>query len=408
MSVFSLALNELRGTILRPAPLFLSIFIPFMLALVVFSIGVSLKEDIPIIEVAIVDEDQTFETKALVKQLSNEEDIQEVLQLTTVDEAEARTMFASGDTPAIIHIPADFTSSLRAGENTPLRVITNQHTPLQANMVELLLSSGSQYISASQSAVNTVYDLYLKDIPVNQRKERLQQTIITYTLFALNRNKAFDTEMVPSGTNSGWAIHLCVSVSITMLFICGLILQWLQASFLSTAMKHRLRAFHVTELQLYIAKSFKWLVVCSVCSLIASYSTFFFDVNSDVSIQQSLLFIMVGIFIASFLSCMEGVVQQPHIRSCMLLVIGFVAMGAGGVWIPSIYLPSYVETVWNPFAASYLLMENVLMNEPLSTQVIAPLIIVSLLLWMFGLLGAVRRERQQSYVPFFTSSKMEN
>lgn len=87
------------------------------------------------IQVAVVDEDQSPETRTLLDQLQKEGALGESLSLIPMTEGEARKAMENGSAAAIVTIPPGFTNDLRHGENRPIHVMTSSEKPLASSMV---------------------------------------------------------------------------------------------------------------------------------------------------------------------------------------------------------------------------------------------------------------------------------
>lgn len=76
-----------------------------------------------------------------------------VISLEFLEPEEAHIRLAAGDIPAFVELPADFTSDVFYGINSPFTVHVDGRFPLQGSLVQLLASGGIAYLSASQAGV---------------------------------------------------------------------------------------------------------------------------------------------------------------------------------------------------------------------------------------------------------------
>ena len=405
MNVFSLWKYEMRATIRRPAPLFLAFLLPIIVLLMVISVVFSLfQDDRTLIQTAVVDQDQTFETKSLVHQLAEDERMKEAMNLTSMNKSKANEMFANEEVTAIIEIPKGFTKSLRSGENDPIKVITNQEQPLQSTLVNVLLESGANYISASQSAVNTVYDLHIKSLPEGEQEGKLQQLIVTFTLFALSRNEAFETELIPAGTGIGWELHGMISVMVTFLFLFSAIYQLADTRVEKKSMQLRLRSFNITSLHDYLIKSVKWFITISIVGLLFFLLSSFIERTPAFSWKMGFAIILSSLFLATFVSAFYSILKHSLIRGGALLLTGLFGIGVAGVWVPAIYLPDALLFEWNPFSACYVLFQYCVTDDSSITPMIFILLVWSIALWSFGCLLTQWKERRHAYLSRITAS----
>lgn len=370
-----------------------------------FSVVFSLfQNEEQLIQTAVVDQDQTFETKSLVNQLADDGRMKAAMNLRPMDRSKANELFSNEEITAIIEIPEGFTQSLRRGENDPIKIVTNQQQPLQSTLVNVLLESGANYISASQSAVNTVYDLHIKSLPEEKRNGKLQQLIVTFTLFALSRNKAFETELIPAGTSLGWELHGMISVMITFLFLFSMIYHLADTRMKNKNMTLRLRSFNITDLHDYIIKSVKWFLAITLSGILFFVMIGFTDSIPAFSWKIGIAIILCSLFLTMFVSAFYGILKHTLIRVGALLTTGLLGIGVAGVWVPSNYLPSSLLFAWNPFSACYVLFQYSVTNESSITPMIFILLVWSIVLWIFGCLITQWKERRHAYLSRITTS----
>ncbi|KGX83807.1 ABC transporter permease [Pontibacillus marinus] len=405
MNGFSLWVYEMRAALRRPAPLFLSFFIPILLlGLVLLSVYRLVPQNEENIQAAIVDLDQTFETKALVNQLSEDEEMKKALTLLPMSSEKADEDFKSGNLAGIITIPKGFSKSLRIGENDPIQVITNEKQPLSSNMLKLLLDSGAMYISASQSAVNTVYDLHIKELSDSgERSQKIQQAILTFTMFALSRNDAFSQEELKSGSRIGWKAHGLLAVLLTVISSFALFFHWFESKHAPSSLLLRLRSYHITQPQLFRVHWGKGFFLISIIGCV--YWGLATQWSNLLSVESALVTILMAAFMASLLACCRSLINHIGLRMVALLLVTLIGLGAGGVWVPSLYLPEYLSSaVWNPFGILYSLYEQNMMGKDFSKVLLVQIVVWILLLFVSGLLFALRKERRHAYVSYFERS----
>ncbi len=141
------------------------------------------------VEILVLDDDQTFETKSLIKQLQDDETIEGDVILSEGQKDLSFYLEHPESYAAIVQIPKGFTKQLRSGVNESIHVYLNEKLPLASNLAYLLLESGQDYISAAQTGVNTVNHFYVQNMEdAKERQQFLQQSIIHFTTFSLGRN----------------------------------------------------------------------------------------------------------------------------------------------------------------------------------------------------------------------------
>lgn len=368
----SLLLYELSAMIRKPVPLFLSLFLPFFLLGVIGFTAYSFTQTENItIEVAIVDEDMTFETRALIHQLQDEEELKETLTFIPKDKEGAEHAMEIGEISGMLLIPEGFTKDLRVGKNTPITVITNKNQVLNSYMIKLLLDSGAQYISAAQSGVNAVYDLYIKDIEQsNQRSELTQQTIISFTLYALSRNDLFEKEIVNLGSSLGWTSHIMFSYLLTSTLLSIILYQFLTYRKYENSIIERLRTLNILQVSQVWNKLLSYtLFIWFSCLL---YSVILESIvnqinGSWVDFPLQITLLIFSLLLSSIAVLIETIFKDIGVRCALLLTIVCTEYLLSGIWIPEIYLPQGIREVivYQPFYSLYEAYEQNLLTDML-------------------------------------------
>ncbi|MCA0970689.1 ABC transporter permease [Halobacillus litoralis] len=403
MNGFSLWRYEMRAAAKRPAPLFLSIILPLViLGLVFLVLQGFVEEGREPVEAAVVDEDDTFQTNALINQLSAEERLSQALNLIPMDEEQAEAAFENGELAGVMTIPEGFTASLMNGENDPIDVMTSADDPLDATMLEVLLDSGANYISASQSAVNTVYDLHIRDLPQDERSSRLQETIITYTLFALDRGDLFSEETVTTGASIGWEKHAYLAALITFLFLFLVMYQMLDGKKADGSMVMRWRMVDVTFVHWTVVKQLKWglmtLAVLELLVWVVGRTDAAF--TSSLTLHLSLLF--TAVWVSAFAGFLYSMQVPPGLRFLFFFVVTIVGLLSAGAWVPSLYLPEWLSVEWSPYQLTYDGLRAGMLDEDERGH------LFGLALWGVGLtslsiLIALGKEKRDAYISILTS-----
>jgi ABC-2 type transport system permease protein len=154
----------------------------FMYALSPYLDKSSFIEPFPI---AIVDKEDTTQTRILINQFEEISIFSEILRM---DEPEAMRSLREGEIGGIIIIPEDFTNSIAFGENNPATVIGNNSKPLQAYIVKNISQSAVNLVTAAQSAINTIWYYDTKaGITEEERDSRFNSAVMEYMLQALAR-----------------------------------------------------------------------------------------------------------------------------------------------------------------------------------------------------------------------------
>ncbi|MCP8615320.1 ABC transporter permease [Salirhabdus salicampi] len=401
----TLLFHNVKQIIRQPA-LFISVLLfPFLLlGFLFFALYQLTEENTEHIVTAYVDEDDTFYTNAILAQLQDEEGFREAVQLVSMTEEEALTKLDENEIVAMIHIPDGFSRDLRRGINTPITLISNEQKPLPASMMKMLLTSGANYISAAQSAVNTVFDQYIVTIPSsNERRELLQQVIVQYTLFALNRNDLFVVEETEIGTTLGWYNHGTIAYLLTGIIVAGILFHFFIQQNFGRAMLERLRSIHITGRSIFYSQLltyfFVMFVVFNIVSLvIGKHQTIDWLYHN----QWWVICGLVSLLAAVHFSLLDWLIQNVAQRTALLSVVLFLALFLNGFWVPALYLPEWLRVVmkFSPWHQLYIGVESLIHNGSLASFTIMIVIVHSIILILFVHVLLSVKEGKDGYISF--------
>ncbi|TCT18005.1 ABC-type multidrug transport system permease subunit [Melghiribacillus thermohalophilus] len=319
------------------------------------------------IQVAVVDEDQSPETRTLLDQLQKEGALGESLSLIPMTEGEARKAMENGSTAAIVTIPPGFTNDLRHGENRPIHVMTSSEKPLASSMVTILLESGARYISAAQSGVNTVYHLYIKALDSREeRSELLQQVIIQFTLFALNRDQLFFTEKISLGATVGWIQHGVIALMFTGFIISSMILQTIFNRTINCTIQERLIAMNVGSAVYVFSQFLLYLTYFSMqLMVIALLLSKVFTMPWLISLPAVVTCLGLALATASILSLTDIVIASPSVKMTINAILFATGSLLSGILIPEIYLPEWMNQLspYLPWTWIYQSFETIITDN---------------------------------------------
>ncbi len=392
----------------QPVLFFLIVLFPFFLlgSLAYVISEMTTEEDRASIKVAVVDLDQTFETTTLVNVLQKEEGLQEALSIIPMSMEDSEAKLKSNDILATITIPDGFSRNLRSGNNIPIQVTTNESQPIEANMVKMLLDSAAYYISAAQSAINTVNDLYIRDMPDDEnRKEYLQKLIVQYTLFALNRNTLLQTEEVGEGSMIGWSQHFGIAILLLSTVLSSILFQNFTFKREDDNIKERLRALHITPfvsiISQFLIYTFFSTITIVILSLIVNA---IYPLGWLLSIQVLTTWMLFSIVVGTFLTVLDVMLHGPSSRSGIGAVGFLLLFLLSGIIIPSLYLPEWVQTIgsWIPFTYVLTALEDVILGATTPILQWGKMLVVSFLLILFITIRVWMKEGRDAYLSYST------
>jgi ABC-2 type transport system permease protein len=258
----------------QPLPLVVMMLFPLLILSVTYLGLKPLLEEKQWVEpfgVAIVDEDQTFETKLLMKQYENSEELNAVLSFTKTDAGEASELLAKNKIAGMVIIPDGFTNGIRNGKNIPVTVIGNPEKPLQAGLLKQVMTSNANLISAAQSGANTAFH-YLRKMGLSREEFSVyRDTIITdFTLHALNRNIIYETKTINAFGGLTTLHFYSLSGLLILLMIGGLFSMSLMSRGEQAALRERLIMQGVRASVLFLGNTFSVFILLLMQSSVLS------------------------------------------------------------------------------------------------------------------------------------------
>ena len=139
--------------------------------------------------IALVDNENSTQTRIVSKQLEQLSIFKEILK---VSESRAKELITENRMASAVIIPKGFSDSIVVGENKPVTVIGNKAMPLQSYVVKNIIQSAANLVSASQSAINTIYYYNEKaGLGGKQLEDQFNESTMKIFLEALSRNEIF-------------------------------------------------------------------------------------------------------------------------------------------------------------------------------------------------------------------------
>ncbi|WP_408007909.1 ABC transporter permease [Pseudalkalibacillus sp. A8] len=250
MRAFTLAQTQLKEIFRKPIAWVVLFLMPFaLIGFLLYGLENVIKSEslLPPFEVAVVDKDDSPETRLLIQQFQDDDELQALITFRKVNEEKAQSLLAENKIAAILIVPEGFTNGLQFGENKPVTVIGNEQRPFQTALFVEMMNSAANLVSAAQSGVNTIYD-YLKDQNLSHSyvMDVSDQMIFDFTTFAFGRKQMFEKESVQSFQGVTPLKYYSVSGFIFLLLLTGLLTMGLTSS-TNTRIEERLRTFGVSS-----------------------------------------------------------------------------------------------------------------------------------------------------------------
>lgn len=141
------------------------------------------------------------------------EDVAQYCRIVSMDEEAALAALARGEAAAVLDLPQDFIRGVMWGENPDLRLIVSGDRPLEALLLLWVGQSASDILSAFQSGVYAVLDLYEEAPPPGLTRDQVVFDInLRYISLALDRTGMFQTRELSATRTLPVPLHYALAL----------------------------------------------------------------------------------------------------------------------------------------------------------------------------------------------------
>lgn len=311
--------------------------------------------------VAVVDLDQSLETRIIFQQLASSDDFKGVVQFLTVDMDQGLGMIEADEVAALVVIPRNFAANMRAGRNIPIEVVGNPQRPLQYRLFLTTMKSGADLISAAQSGVNTVYYFLKDEVGQSTLNSEVNQAIIDFTLQSLGRRQIFAETMLTETGTFHLEEYYVAAASVVLALLMGLYLLSVIRQDFSPNVEKRLLASGLGPAAKITAK-FTVIFALLCAQLIIIVALYLLVLQGRVtgnwlSLSITLLFMAASVsMLFTFLSSLS---MHPYMELSLGIGLVLVLAVLGGNILPLTFLPPWIG-VWSKFTFAYWMREGFL------------------------------------------------
>jgi ABC-2 type transport system permease protein len=381
----------------QPFPLFAMMLFPILLLGITYLGLKPLLQDKQWVEpfsVAIVDEDNTFETKLLMKQYEESEELQSVLSFKKTDAEEASELLAANKIAGMVIVPDGFTNGIRQGINIPVSVIGNPERPFQAELLQQVMVSNANLISSAQSGANAAFHYLRKmGLPSDEFRTYRDAIITDFTLQALSRNKIYETETLSALGGITSLEFYSVSGVLILLMIGGLFGMSLTARSEQAALRERLSLQGVRSGVFFMSNILSVFVLLVIQSIILV--SLFYSVTKTWNIPATVIFLAYCLAVSSLFAVCQELFQQNGAKwgAGIILVTGITA--TSGSVLPLSYLPEMWRSMsfLNVLHHSHNGLVDTLFADSVSWTLVGLLLSFSVVLWILGFIIITIKKR---------------
>ncbi|WP_338779015.1 ABC transporter permease [Metabacillus sp. FJAT-52054] len=353
------------------------------------------KERLEPFKAAIVDQDETFQTGYVIKQLTDNKELTRVVKPVVTTEENARKLLEENKIAGMAILPENFSKTIMNGENVPLTVIGNENKPLQAYLFRQVMESAADYTSAAQSGINTIYDFMLReDLSSEVRKTEYKKDVLSFSLHALGRNEIFDETEEGSLFLKNILSYYGISIFTLLFMVWAYQILLFMRGQITSGIRTRLLLYKMSAWRLSLSE---WLAASVfLLPLLAAgvYALKAIDIwNGERMLEigaGSILILLIFTALFGFVSSIFTSDRLFQLVSAVFISTGCVL---GGHFIPSFYLPAWLEPYSLYSINTYALDLTYALFEG-GTANFGPLLILLCALIILITLGAFLREKR--------------
>lgn len=173
--------------------------------------------------------------RQLEQYMGDMEDLAQYCTIVSMDQAQALKALERGEVAAVLDLPENFIRGVMWGENPDLRLITAGDRPLESLLLLWVGQSACDILSAFQSGVYAVLDLYDEAPPPGLTRDQVVFDInMRYISLAVDRSGMFQTreisatQTLPVTTHYALALISYFALSAAPLFVPVYSADWLR------------------------------------------------------------------------------------------------------------------------------------------------------------------------------------
>lgn len=318
-------------------------------------------KDQAIIDVGLVDLDQTEETKMVMSLMKDSEEFTNFIAVEEMDEKTANERIDQNDLTAYIIFPEHFADLLFKGKNINLEIVGNDTQRTESLLVKSFMNSIATHINSAQASILAIDD-YIGELNIDakERREILMEQFQSFLLFTLTKDEVISEDIVRNSA-SETPLHYYIIASWMMISTIWLFIfyNFLQTE-ASERIQRRMRLYSVTLFQQLFAKAFVSIFMTALFSagffaatkVILEYNLSTEDYMRFAGI--TLLYFMSFIFI---LLILELLIHSQKLLLVVQSIFTFLIVAISGAIVPTIYFPSYMQD-FVEFSFSYAFFDQ--------------------------------------------------
>lgn len=351
MLIFTVIKNELK--VFRKDKVSLAVYLGLSLFFIwvfmqIFSPYHYEKRYSEVIELGLVNQDNTALSKMITNQFKTAEGVKDLLKFHDLAEEEALTKLRANELTGVILLPEGFVNSIYWGENKPFIFIGNNSQRAKADLIRYQLNSACNLITAGQSGVITVWR-YAKWGGADQAllDQLYNDTVYRFTMSSLGRGRVYASETVSAIPAVGPAEYFTAA----LLIVFGTFLGIKQTKTLvvekEAGIFRRLKGTKAGAWQIILGKlGANFIIMLGQLFLVLLISRYFFQNYLGNRFLDLLIITSASALCISAWAIFVAAISPSSQTADLLGYLGtlFLAIIGGNIY-PMVALPGYIKSL---------------------------------------------------------------
>jgi len=295
------------------------------------------------IEIGLVDQDESKETRFIVEFIAENEQLGSFMNVHHVTESEAVKQIEADEISSYILFPEHFTANLYEGTTVDLAIIGNPQQATESHLIKELLESVTRHISSSQASILTI-NYYAKElnIDVETRNELLFEHFKSFLVYALGKDKVIQQQDVTNHATASPLHYFGLAALFTVITLWLLIIYNSFYKGEARRLEQRIKLYGVTQLQQICSKLLLSLFITFCFTLIVVISLLMItqmELYVEDYMRIAIILFLHSIIFIECLAIIELLITSEKIRLLTQLILTCILFIGSGAMIPTIYLP---------------------------------------------------------------------
>jgi len=294
------------------------------------------------ITIALVDEDDSIESRMLLNYLEGVEEYRRLIDFYQTDREQSQAMLSQGRANAEIVIPEGFMAGVMDGANPPFTVTLNADTPMRAAIIRMFTGVYADMLRIGQQGVYIALDAARDYGSAEQQQEMFRAANMRFLAAILNRASVQESrELNPTGQSSA-AIHYAAAAFVFLMLLGSSLFLDLWARAASRPVLLRLDAMGAGLLKagiFYLAgAAVPFGAACLLLVLGIGAANLILSFGLGMSVAVILALFMLILCGAAFLTAVSRLFGQGPGGCVFVFLYGLICLFLSGGVLPPAYL----------------------------------------------------------------------